>query len=218
MNYKKIYCSIIDKRKLIVPDGYSENHHIIPKSLDGDDSKDNIVRLTAREHFICHYLLTKMYERDTVEWYKMVNAFLMMKCCSLSHDRYFNSRLYESLRKDFSKVQSYNQSGDGNSQYGTRWIYNNELMESKKINKTDDLPSGWNEGRRLIFDRTQLKKPKYIKKKRKNIFFGREDELKENYYNVYDENIHHTITEMNIDPIKHRRTAQRILGLKVKKY
>ena len=33
---------------------YYENHHILPKSLGGDNSKDNLVNLTAREHFICH--------------------------------------------------------------------------------------------------------------------------------------------------------------------
>lgn len=41
-------------------DTYTEKHHIIPRSIGGNDSAANLVRLTAREHFICHLLLTKM--------------------------------------------------------------------------------------------------------------------------------------------------------------
>ena len=53
MNYTKIYNKIIETRASRIPIGYSEEHHIIPKSFGGPDSKDNLVRLTAREHFIC---------------------------------------------------------------------------------------------------------------------------------------------------------------------
>jgi len=40
--------------------GYCERHHIVPKSLNGTDSPDNLVYLTAHEHYVCHLLLTKM--------------------------------------------------------------------------------------------------------------------------------------------------------------
>ena len=39
---------------------YVEKHHIIPKSMGGNNSNENIAILTAREHFVCHLLLTKM--------------------------------------------------------------------------------------------------------------------------------------------------------------
>lgn len=42
-------------------EGYYETHHAVPKCLGGDDSKDNLVRLTAAEHYIAHLLLMKMY-------------------------------------------------------------------------------------------------------------------------------------------------------------
>ena len=41
--------------------------------------------------------------------------------------------------------------GELNSQYGTRWIYNTELRISKRISKTDPLPQGWFEGRKIKF-------------------------------------------------------------------
>lgn len=41
---------------------YTEKHHIIPKCMGGPDTPDNLVRLTAKEHFIAHLLLSKMTE------------------------------------------------------------------------------------------------------------------------------------------------------------
>ena len=58
--YTKWYYQLIDRARCRVMDGYIEKHHIIPKSLGGNNSKDNLAILTAREHFICHWLLTKM--------------------------------------------------------------------------------------------------------------------------------------------------------------
>ena len=147
MNYQKIYNQIIERRRIEEPNGYTETHHIIPRSLGGGDDKDNLVRLTAREHFICHYLLAKIYCRETAEWYKMNHAFLMMKCNNICQRRYYNSRLYEALRVNFSSVMSVTQSGKGNSQYGTMWICNVELQENKKIKKESIIPDGWVKGR-----------------------------------------------------------------------
>lgn len=120
MNYKKIYNQIIENRKQnpLDENEYGENHHIVPKSLGGTDEKENLIRLSAREHFICHALLAEMYEKETFEWYKMNHAFMMMKSESDNQSRYFNSRLYELKRKDFSKTMSYNQTGERNSQFG----------------------------------------------------------------------------------------------------
>jgi hypothetical protein len=39
---------------------YVEVHHIVPRSLGGTDDPANLVKLTAKEHFVCHLLLTKM--------------------------------------------------------------------------------------------------------------------------------------------------------------
>jgi hypothetical protein len=66
MNYLEKYNSIILKAKSknrIKNCGiYYEKHHILPKCLGGDNSKNNLVLLTAREHFIAHKLLTYIYK------------------------------------------------------------------------------------------------------------------------------------------------------------
>ena len=149
VDYKKLYYSIIEKRQQCSPTGYTEKHHVIPRSLGGTDDKENLVNLTAREHFLCHYLLAKMYSRESPEWYKMNHAFLMMKSSSATQQRYFNSKLYESLKSNMSFVMSESQSGNKNSQYGKRWIYSEELQKSIKISKEDPLPDNWKEGRRV---------------------------------------------------------------------
>lgn len=58
--YTNTYYNIINRSKTRILNGYIEKHHIIPKSLGGSNNTENIAKLTAREHYLCHYLLTKM--------------------------------------------------------------------------------------------------------------------------------------------------------------
>lgn len=75
MNYKKIYDQIINRAKSREKlEGYKERHHIVPKCMNGDNCKDNIVELTAREHFICHWLLYEIHPKN----YKLATAFWNM--------------------------------------------------------------------------------------------------------------------------------------------
>lgn len=89
MDYQKIYNSIIENRKINIPEGYTERHHIIPKCMGGDNSKENLVRLTAREHFICHTLLVKIYPDKKTLIFAVVR---MMK-----HTK--NSRTFDWIRE-----------------------------------------------------------------------------------------------------------------------
>jgi len=154
--YKKWYTSIIENRINNIPTGYSENHHIIPKSVGGSDDKSNLVLLATREHFIVHALLAKMYKKDSYKWHKMNHAFMMMKCTSFCNkDRYFNSRIYSYLKGNFSIVMSKAQSGKRNSNYGKMWIYNLKTKKNAKILKTDPIPSGWIKGRNKVETQNQ---------------------------------------------------------------
>jgi hypothetical protein len=88
-----------------------------------------------------------MYKENTVEWYKLNHAFMMMKANNNDQQRYVNSRLYELARKNFSVVMSQVSLGDKNSQYGTKWISNPVSGVNQKINKDSEIPSGWVSGR-----------------------------------------------------------------------
>jgi hypothetical protein len=61
MNYKKIYNQIIERAKTRQLEGYKEKHHIIPRCMGGSNEKENLVELTAKEHFLCHKLLCEIH-------------------------------------------------------------------------------------------------------------------------------------------------------------
>jgi hypothetical protein len=77
--YTVWYIDIVERaRNRILADGvYFERHHVIPKSLGGGNSAYNLVKLTAREHFICHRLLPKMLSNE-IHIMKMRCALMMM--------------------------------------------------------------------------------------------------------------------------------------------
>ena len=60
--YTKIYYKIIEKVSKREKISIGEVHHIVPKSMGGSNKKDNLVKLTYKEHYICHLLLTKMVD------------------------------------------------------------------------------------------------------------------------------------------------------------
>lgn len=102
--YTKCYFSIVNKAKsrVLPPDTYLEKHHILPRSLGGNNSKDNLVSLTGREHFICHILLTKMTTGK--EYFSMMHAAIGMKRSRSYQERYINNRIYETLKKEYSAI------------------------------------------------------------------------------------------------------------------
>ena len=60
MNYLKHYCNLIGKAEnRTPPEGYTEKHHTFPKSVFGKNNR--VVVLTAREHYIAHALLERIY-------------------------------------------------------------------------------------------------------------------------------------------------------------
>ena len=86
---------------------YTERHHIVPQSLGGSDDKENLVNLTAREHFICHWLLVKMTQGENRS--KMVYALRGMNANNEYQERYssyITSRVYERYRIEHSKIHS----------------------------------------------------------------------------------------------------------------
>ena len=80
--------------------GYTEKHHIIPKSLGGANEKSNISILTAREHFICHLLLTKMTSgTNKAKMIHAANSYLYWTTSNHSRDMVCNSRTVQSLKE-----------------------------------------------------------------------------------------------------------------------
>jgi|694.fasta_scaffold00027_170 hypothetical protein len=100
--YTTWYFSLIENRKSTIPEGYVEKHHIIPKSIGGTDDSDNLVALTAREHFLAHWLLTKMTKDN--EQVKMKHALGGMT--GNNHNgRTLSSYQYAICRQSFSEAR-----------------------------------------------------------------------------------------------------------------
>jgi hypothetical protein len=105
--YSNWYYSIIINAQLRTNIGYIEKHHIIPKSLNGKNTKDNLVSLTAREHFLCHWLLTKMTNGTNRN--KMLVALNFMRAATTKQYRYstkITSRVYSKLKEELSPIRS----------------------------------------------------------------------------------------------------------------
>lgn len=69
MNYKEVYTQLMKKGesrgldKNLVP-YYTEYHHKKARCQGGSDDKENLVLLTAREHYLAHWLLTKIFPKN----------------------------------------------------------------------------------------------------------------------------------------------------------
>jgi hypothetical protein len=61
MDYQRIYNEFIADRRGCTPEGYTERHHILPKAEGGDNSPENLIDLSAEDHFFAHVLLARIY-------------------------------------------------------------------------------------------------------------------------------------------------------------
>lgn len=61
MDYHRIYSEFIADRKSRDARGYTETHHILPRSLGGGNEPKNLIRLTASDHFFAHLLLAQIH-------------------------------------------------------------------------------------------------------------------------------------------------------------
>jgi hypothetical protein len=102
--------------------GYTERHHIVPKSMGGSDDQSNIVRLTPRLHYVAHYILWKAYRNR-----KMSYAFHVMIHGNPYGKRYksITSKTYEILMKE---CKEHNR-GENHPAYGIK------RTEESKVNQ-----------------------------------------------------------------------------------
>lgn len=125
MNYQGIYDSLVKKaQNRTNTEGYTEKHHIIPRTLGGSDDASNIVVFTGREHFIAHLLLAKIHGGS------MWHAAHMM-----SNMKRYTNRKYEKVREEHAKQVSLKHSGKVVSEETRKKISENK-ERSAKISQT----------------------------------------------------------------------------------
>lgn len=104
MDYQKQYDLLITKHgKQIKPDtGYYECHHVIPTSLGGKNTKENKQYLSAKAHYIAHYLLYKIHGNGP-----MATAFWAMSSMDKHGYRQKpNARSFETARTAMANKNS----------------------------------------------------------------------------------------------------------------
>lgn len=105
--YSRYYYNIINNAQSRQVLGYVEKHHIIPKSLGGTNLSTNLVALTAREHYICHLLLTKFTIGNA--YHKM--SYALHRITNKKNAVIKSSRIYEIIRKNHARMLSESQAG-----------------------------------------------------------------------------------------------------------
>jgi hypothetical protein len=144
MDYAKHYNNLMSTRLLLKPERhkmrksgqYFEGHHIIPKSKGGTGissrglNNDNIVYLTAREHFLAHWLLWRIH-RDR----SSALSFHKMLSCNKNQERIKSSRAYNEARLAFSETNKGNQYG--------RFGKGKKMSEERKAEVSKFMKGRW---------------------------------------------------------------------------
>lgn len=157
--YSEFINQIIEDRGRFNVEGYKERHHIIPKCLGGDNKLDNLIDLTAKEHFEAHKLLFKLFPKNKslfFAWHNM--AFCRGKTqrnIELTGDE------YEELRK----LQSEMMQGNTNFLSKRGCVWNKGLTKDTSlkvrqyavkcsVTKTGVKLGSWSESHKLNFKRS----------------------------------------------------------------
>ena len=151
MDYNKIYNDLMFSRLLLKSKrikekrngGYFEGHHIIPKCKGGTGTSTrpknnlNIVLLTAKEHFLSHWLLWRIYGDR-----QMALAFHKMLSTTDKTKRITSSRGYEEAREAFRTTNIGNQYGKSNK---------NRIVTDEQKQRHSEIMKGRYEGEKNPF-------------------------------------------------------------------
>lgn len=159
MNYKKIHDSIIERAKNRVYDGYTEDHHIIPKCMGGTDDSSNIVSLTAEEHFLIHILLVKLHPGN----HNLIFAVKLM--CEHNSTHRMTNKMYGWLKQLHSELSS--------KKFKSMWTNpekRNQIMNTMRVSfntpehkkkKSEIMKREWQQNRSSRLSQIQKLQKKY---------------------------------------------------------
>lgn len=111
MDYSRIYNQLIERgqlrqqgkrrKDLIIQFGHVERHHIVPRSMGGEDISQNLVFLTPEEHFLAHELLVKIHPTE-------IGPLRALMILSGKDNKYRNNKLFGWARKRYSEMRKGN--------------------------------------------------------------------------------------------------------------
>lgn len=165
MDYIKIYNNLINKAKERNNLDIFEIHHIIPKCIGGNDNKQNLVKLTPKEHFIAHKLLCKIYSYKGIRY-----AFCMMVNTSMNFvknkQNCTTNRYYHISSKDYEECKLFLKQDTSKRFKGKIYVNNKEIQLIISPDELENyLNNGWYKGK-LPFSEETLKSIKLKAKSR----------------------------------------------------
>ena len=155
-HYYNRYIKFIKSRysRTIPENSYTEIHHILPKCYGGTDSKSNLIELTAREHFIAHWLLWKFADKS------MQRAFHMISHVStkVQQERYKikSSKVYSNLKEAISNNHNWKSNPDHPNDKRDMSGKNNGMYKKKHSEKSKKLMSIGHKGK-IISEESKIK-------------------------------------------------------------
>ena len=104
MDYVKLHNNIINRAKNRELNCYNELHHILPKCLGGSNKKINLVRLTAKEHWLIHLILIEIYPDN--KNIKLAVNMMMRKSDNQKRQIISSGKQFERLKIVVAKAHS----------------------------------------------------------------------------------------------------------------
>jgi len=179
MDYLRRYVDIVEnaRNRQVDMDVYTEKHHIIPKSIFENDfvrsmfaalgvaskySKTNTVRLTAREHYVVHVLLPRVFRNKNKDAYlKMLHASHFMSSRSTAARK--GSRVYATLKAEFSVAMSDKMRGLPSRAKGSKWTEERKRIGNPALRgKTYEQIHGKEKAERLKQARSRFRQDKSL--------------------------------------------------------
>jgi hypothetical protein len=126
LHYLNRYNKFINTLKDQVVEGYTEKHHIVPRSHGGNNDESNLIRLTTRQHYVAHWLLWKAYKGS------MTTAFHYMNGVK-RYGKRLNSKTVELLRlEDFERRKGRRHTPEANERNRQKHLGKKLSIEHKK--------------------------------------------------------------------------------------
>ena len=168
-NFKKEYISIFDNAEdmfkmesELVNEDFLERTDVYNLKSGGFGGWDYVNKTLTRDYDFLKQISPFGKEFSIQNKEKILKGGLKgvekIKLMRLNGELYIQSFLgkthTEETKKRIGEANSKHQTGEGNSQFGTMWIYNLELKENKKIKKEEFSTweqDGWLKGRKMKF-------------------------------------------------------------------
>jgi 5-methylcytosine-specific restriction endonuclease McrA len=144
MNYEKIYFDIVSKARhegrVRGKDIYYEQHHITPKCMGGNNKKENLVLLTAKEHFIVHKILPLIYPQYRKELSLALHRMTFSTTEKMQRNYRIGAREFERIRQEIAEVLSGDNNPFANKEH-TQYVKNTISKKAKeRLSKPENHP------------------------------------------------------------------------------